>query len=145
MRSNGARYARFAGALAAVGAAAIAYWPILHSYFWLDDFAWLYLVTNRPTNELLFTQMGGHVLILGNAIFTLLHTIAGLDPRVYFACVLATHLMNVLLLFRLTWLLGGRTSLATFASFLSTRCSASVCPAAAWSGASRPPSSSNQR
>jgi len=38
MRSNGARYARFAGALAAVGAAAIGYRPILHSYFWLDDF-----------------------------------------------------------------------------------------------------------
>jgi hypothetical protein len=116
------RYTSLAVALAAAGAAAIAFWPILHGYFWLDDFVWLYLVTNTPTGELLFTQTGGHVMVLGNAAFALLHGIAGLDPRWYFASMLATHLVNVLLLLRVTRLLSGSLTLGALAAFLWGTC-----------------------
>jgi hypothetical protein len=120
--SSTSRYTSLAVALAAAGAAAIAFWPIVHGYFWLDDFVWLYLVTNAPTGELLFTQTGGHVMVLGNAAFALFHRVAGLDPRWYFASMLATHLVNVLLLLRVTRLLSGSLALGALAAFLWGTC-----------------------
>lgn len=97
--------------LAAVASVAV-YREVLDSYFWNDDFVWMYLLRDRSLAEVLFTPIGGHTLVARNALFALVLAAFGLDPRPYFATVLATHAVNVLLVCRLVWLLTGNVALA---------------------------------
>lgn len=99
-------------ATAAAGASLWSWRDALHAYFWNDDFVWLYLLHDRPLVEVLLTPLGGHTLVARNAVFAVLDRLAGLDPAPYFATVLLTHALNVVLLARLVWLLTGSVALA---------------------------------
>ena len=50
-------------------AAAVAYRDVLRSYFWHDDFAWLFVLHERGLTEFLLTPLGGHTLVARNAVF----------------------------------------------------------------------------
>jgi hypothetical protein len=104
------------GALGAALVAAIVYRDVLRGYFWNDDFAWLFVLHDRGLGEFLLTPMGGHTLVARNAVFAVLDRLAGLDPRPWFASVLATHALNVALLCRIIWLASGRAGLAAVAA-----------------------------
>ncbi len=113
-------------AIVAAGAAAVAYRDVLGGYFWNDDLAWLFVLHERGLTEFLLTPIGGHTLVARNALFALLDTVAGLDPRPWFASVLLTHAVNVALLARLAWLFTRSAPLAGVAALAW-----GLCPAAA--------------
>jgi hypothetical protein len=117
-----------AAALAAAGAAlaaVVVYREVLRGYFWHDDFSWLYVLHDGSLWEFLITPMGGHTLVARNALIALLDTVAGIDPRPWFATVLLTHALNVALLARLVFLLTGRAVLAGVGALAW-----GICPAA---------------
>lgn len=106
--------ARTAACLALVAAAVSVgvYRKVLDAYFWNDDFVWMYMLRDMRLSEVLFTPEGGHSCVARNAVFALVQALAGIDPRPYFATVLVTHAVNVVLLCRLIWLLTGSAGLA---------------------------------
>ena len=110
-------------ALIPVGFAAVVYSPVLRNYFWADDFLHLYQIVNTGWREFVLTPHGGHIYLVRNTIFYLLHHAFDLDPQPYFACVLATHLVNVAFLFRLIRGLTGSSEVACFGATLW-----GVCP-----------------
>lgn len=109
-------------ALGAAGASMAVYRSVLGAYFWNDDFTWLYLLHDRSFAEFLLTPMGGHSLVARNAVFALTDTVAGFDPRPYFATMLVTHGLNVALLAGLIWRLTGRIMLAGIGAFAWGTC-----------------------
>jgi hypothetical protein len=121
---SGALPAALLGLLAAVASVAV-YRKVLNAYFWNDDFVWMYLLHDTSLPEVLFTPLGGHTLVARNAVFALVHALAGLDPRPYFATTLVTHAVNVLLLCRLVWLLTGSAAWAGLGALAW-----GICPAA---------------
>lgn len=122
--TDGATAALLAG-LAAALVAVVVYRDILRAYFWNDDFAWLFLLREHGLGNFLLTPMGGHSLIGRNAIIAVLDGVAGLDARPWFATVLVTHAVNVVLLARLVWLLTGSAALAGVGALAW-----GICPAA---------------
>ena len=94
------------------------YAPLLHNYFYLDDFFELYGVVNEPLLPFLLKPMSGHLLVVRNAVLALCYHVFGMDPRGYFALVLATHLFNVWLLFKVIRTLTGSAKLACLGSTL---------------------------
>src|SRR5262245_29498790 len=105
------------GAAVAIGgvaalASVVVYRDVLRSYFWADDFVWLYLLSDSSLAELLLTPIGGHSLVARNAVLALTHALAGLDARPYFALALAIHALNVVLLFRMVWRVTGTAAVA---------------------------------
>src|SRR5262249_12383517 len=104
--------------VAAAAAAALAYRPILHAYFFGDDFAWLYLIRNAPLGEVLVRAMGGHSLAVRNAAFVLLYRLVGPEPVAYFCTTLIAHTANVLLLHRVIRLATGSIALAGLGAVL---------------------------
>jgi hypothetical protein len=117
-----------AAALAAVGAAlaaVVVYQDVLRGYFWSDDFSWLFVLHDGSLGEFLITPMGGHTLVARNALIALLDAVAGIDPHPWFATVLLTHALNVVLLARLVFLLTGRAVLAGVGALAW-----GICPAA---------------
>jgi hypothetical protein len=87
------------GALPLV-ATGIVYLPLTRGYFVSDDFLNLYSIINADRLEYLLTPHGGHLLVTRNALFILFHFLFGVRAELYFAAVLATHLLNVVLLQR---------------------------------------------
>jgi hypothetical protein len=75
------------------------WWPILGNYFHADDFLNLYQIATRGFLEYVTQIHGGHVLLVRNAVFWAMVRAFGPDPRPFFVVVLATHLLNVALLF----------------------------------------------
>jgi hypothetical protein len=111
--------------VAAFGAAlvsAVVYRDILRGYFFNDDFSWLFLRHEGGLLEFLITPMGGHSLVLRNAVMALHDAVAPLDPRPWFATVLATHALNAALLARLVWLLTGSAVAAGMAGLAWGTC-----------------------
>jgi hypothetical protein len=99
---SGGRAARLAGtAWVAVPllCGGLVWAPIVGNYFFADDFLNLYRIANLPLLEYVLTPHGGHVLLVRNALFALFRAVFGLRAELYFAAVLATHLLNVGLLF----------------------------------------------
>ncbi|MCW5891339.1 MAG: hypothetical protein KIT14_12415 [bacterium] len=108
--------------IAAAGASAWVWAGALDAYFWNDDFVWLYLLHDRPLPEVLLTPIGGSTLVLRNLVFALLDRTAGLDPVPYFASLLLTHALNVVLVARLAWRVTGATMLAGLAALAWGTC-----------------------
>lgn len=98
--------------------AAVVYAPLLGNYFLSDDFLNLFLIRNLPLPDYLLTVHGGHILVTRNAIFALCSAAFGIDPVPYFGLVLATHLLNVWLLWRLLRQLTASPRTAAFAAAL---------------------------
>jgi hypothetical protein len=108
--------------LIALALTGLVYVPILSNYFHADDFYYLYVLNDGRPIEFLFTPHGGHMLVVRNAVFALCHALFGTDPLGYFAVVLATHFVNVLLLFALIRALTGNLRLACFGAALWGMC-----------------------
>jgi hypothetical protein len=86
---------------------AATYYPIIHNYFYLDDFLNLFRIENGSFWEYLLTPHGGHVLLVRNALFYLSAKLLGPEPSYFFWTVFLTHLLNVFLLFSaVRWLTG---------------------------------------
>lgn len=101
-------------ALPAIAFAAIVYFPVTQSYFYLDDFLNLYHIVNDDVLQYLVRENGGHILLFRNTLFYLTFQIAGPTPELFYWSALITHLLNVLLLFLLVARLTGRLGLASF-------------------------------
>jgi hypothetical protein len=75
--------------------------PILRNFFTADDFEHLVDLANFGAGPFLLQPHAGHMYLVRNSVFTL-HVLAfGARPLGYFVCALATHTMNVLMLFAL--------------------------------------------
>ena len=85
--------------LGAPVAAAVVYCPILRNYFFADDFIDLQEIVNAPLLSYLTAPAGGHVASVRRAVFALIYRAVGVHPPWYFATLLATHVLNVWLLF----------------------------------------------
>ena len=97
--------------LVAVAALAVA-WPILDNYFYADDFLNLIEFANHGLRDALATPAAGHMCIVRNAVFYYTFRWFGMQPAAYFATALATHVVNVLLLFTLIRRITASASLA---------------------------------
>jgi len=104
--------------LPAVACAAAVYYPITRNYFFADDFLNLYHIVNDPVLRYLVTPNGGHLLLTRNAIFFLSFQLVGPQPEFFYWSVFLTHLINVILLFRLVQLMTGSAPLASFGAAL---------------------------
>lgn len=105
--------------LVPVALAALANAPVLGSYFFMDDFLHLYRAANdQPLWPFLLQMYGGHLLMTRNAVLALTYHVFGADPLPFFAIVLATHLVNVALVYRAARLLAGSWRLAVVAAVL---------------------------
>jgi hypothetical protein len=98
--------------------AVIVHGMILQFNFFSDDYLYFYQMANTGFLEFLITPYGGHMLPFRNILFFLLYKAFSLKPTWYFALILMTHLLNVLLLCRVIRLFTGRSGLALFCSAL---------------------------
>ena len=97
---------------------AAVYWPILGNYFWYDDFEHLWEMADQDLLPVLLRPHGGHVFPVRNLLFYARYHLFGFDPQPYFVLVLATHLVNVSLLFLLLSELGAGQVIAAFGATL---------------------------
>ncbi len=102
-----------------VGLAVLVYHPILRNYFYNDDFWVLFDVANGyPLWSFLFEHHFGHVVVVPNAVRYALQVALGPHPQGYFVFMLATHALNVALLYGVLRLVTGRPGLAVFGAGL---------------------------
>ena len=82
--------------------------------FSLDDYLHLYQAANTGFLEFVMTPHGFHLYQTRNAIFCLLYKLFGVRADCYLAVVLASHLLNVFLLFQVIRNLTSKPLLAAF-------------------------------
>jgi hypothetical protein len=93
--------------------AALVVWaPLLENYFQHDDFVHLYDIATLGFARFVANVQVGHLYLVRNAVFYATFRAFGPDPRPYFWCELLTHLVNVLLLYRVILRLTGDRALA---------------------------------
>jgi hypothetical protein len=92
--------------------------PALGQFFRSDDFLHLYRIADRGYLRFALTPHAGHLLITSHTVFYLCHALFGVWAAGYHGVALLTHLVNVLLLFRLVEVSSGRRGLALVAALL---------------------------
>ena len=92
--------------------AAIVYAPVTRHYFFADDFLHLYRLANLPLVQNIIEPFAGHLYLVRNAVFALLHWLFDVDPRGCFAAMLVTHLANAWLLYGVVVVFTGSRLLA---------------------------------
>ena len=97
---------------------AAVYLPIVRSYFFADDFNSLYHIANDRFAAFAFEPAAGHVQVVRNAIFWACYHLFGPRPSWFFATALATHVLNVALLFGVLRALTRSGLLAAFGATL---------------------------
>ncbi len=97
---------------------AIVHYPIVADYFKHDDFIHLYQIANHGFWEFLLTPHGGHLLATSNLVFYVLFQLFGLQAEVYHGVALATHLLNVALLYHVIHRITDSRCLAVFGAAL---------------------------
>jgi len=97
---------------------AVVYRSILRNYFFGDDFRHLWEIADWGFLPFVLKPHGGHVYLVRSVVFYACNRLFGFDPRPYFVLVLATHLVNVSLLFLVLTELGSDAVLATFGAAL---------------------------
>src|SRR5262245_44045563 len=85
-----------AGTLAAT---LVVYAAVRRAFFWADDILFLYDLHNGTALEFLVTPYGGHLSWFRNLVFLTLERLAGPRPGPFFRLMLATHLVNTMLVF----------------------------------------------
>jgi hypothetical protein len=75
------------------------YLPITHVYFWADDFINLTDLVARDRLDFLLRPDGGHNLVVWRAVCLIAYTLFGFRAEPHYWLILATHLLNVALLF----------------------------------------------
>ena len=99
--------------------AALAVWhPLVHDYFYADDFLHLLDLVTLPVSRFLVQIWAGHLYIVRNAVFLGMFEAFGPEPGPWFVSVLVTHLLNVLLLQRVISRLTGDPVVAGFGALL---------------------------
>jgi len=98
--------------LVPIALAVLVFAPIVGNYFMGDDFLHLYHLANLPLLQNLIEPFGGHLYLVRNAVFALLRHFADTEPRWFFAAMLATHVVNVWLLYDVILVFGGSARLA---------------------------------
>ncbi|MCW5892341.1 MAG: hypothetical protein KIT14_17605 [bacterium] len=81
--------------------AALVFWPTPAQFFYREDLYHLYRAVNQPWPALLLQQHAGHLYSAFSALVVACHALFGMRADGWFAVLLALHLVNVLLLFRL--------------------------------------------
>jgi hypothetical protein len=94
------------------------FFPITRNYFFGDDLYNLYQIVNRNLVDYLLDPYGLHLLVTRNLIYYLCYRLFGTEVQFYFWLVLATHLVNVYLLFRVVEQFTGSARLACLAAAL---------------------------
>jgi hypothetical protein len=98
------------------------YLPLRRVYFQTDDFLNLYRIVNEDLSEYLLTPHGGHVLPTRNALFFAFFHLFGPRADLFLLATLATHLLNVALLFAVLRRWTGGAILAVFGATLWGTC-----------------------
>jgi hypothetical protein len=91
---------RTAWVLLPLGLSALVFYPITKNYFFADDLYNVFQIVNGDPLTYLITPYGGHLLPARNFLFYLSYLLFGTHAEGYFWVALATHLINVALLFR---------------------------------------------
>jgi hypothetical protein len=99
--------------LTALALAAWSFWAITGNYFVSDDFLNFYTLVDWDFPRFLLRMHGAHLLMSRNLVMAISHAAFGMEPALYFCLTLATHLVNVWLLFRIVERIGG-SPLAAF-------------------------------
>lgn len=102
----------------ALAGAALVHWPALHSDFRHDDWLTFYQAANLRPLDFILLPHGGHLMMTRNAIHLAFFELFDLDPFPYFAASVATHLVNVALLFVLARRLAKSNAIAAFVAAL---------------------------
>jgi hypothetical protein len=102
----------------AVALSAYVFYPITKNYFFGDDFFNLYRIVNEGFVAFVQRPHGGHILATRNTLFYLFHALFGTNAEAYFWVVLATHLINVALLFSVIRLLTDSPRVACLGAIL---------------------------
>ena len=105
-------------ALVAVAFAAAVYLPITRNFFYAEDFFTLYRLVNGGFLRFVLEPEAGHVYVVRNGLVYLFDALFGPRPLAIFAAVLATHLLNVALVFAIVRRLTGSVRLACFGATL---------------------------
>src|SRR5262245_61122088 len=115
-----ARPARMRIVLGAAAAliTALAWRGILRTYFRGDDFLHLYNLRDVGAWEMVLWPFGGHMYVVRNGIMALTFWAFGLEPLPFFTGVLATHLVNTVLVFVLGSRVAGDARLGFLAALL---------------------------
>lgn len=79
--------------------AAVVWWPILDNYLWADDFFTFFRLHDQSAFEYLGKPQGFHLYATTGLVFWAADALFGPVPRPLFCLMLATHLLNVALLF----------------------------------------------
>ena len=87
--------------------------PILHSYFFGDDFLHLIEVVNSGIGAELWRPYMSHLYVVPKLVYWALWHVAGMRSEIYFAFVLIVHLFNVAAFFLVARTLIGSTRLAS--------------------------------
>src|SRR5215813_848916 len=94
------------------------YFPITRVNFFADDLAHLAGIESDPLVDFLLAPFGGHNYLVRNLFFVATWEAFGLHAPLYYGAVLATHLLNVALLFGVLRGLGQSAALACFGAAL---------------------------
>ncbi len=85
--------------IASLVASAIVYAPVTGSFFFADDFCWLFDYVNHGLIASVVRPWGGHIHLGPKLLTDVVYAVAGMHPRPYFVLTLVHHLLNVGLLF----------------------------------------------
>jgi hypothetical protein len=94
------------------------YFRLTRVYFVSDDLANMLTIVNRGFWYFVFQPFGGHMLFLRNLLFGLTYEVFGLKAEAYDWSVFLTHLVNVVLVFRVTRALASSSVIGAFAATL---------------------------
>ncbi|HEY3186368.1 MAG TPA: hypothetical protein VGJ70_02760, partial [Solirubrobacteraceae bacterium] len=98
--------------------AAAVYFPLTRNFFYAEDFYALYRLANGSVLRFVLEPEAGHVYVVRNALFYLFDRLFGPHPEAIFSAVLATHLLNVALVFGLVREITQSARLACFGAAL---------------------------
>lgn len=109
--------AKLLAVVAAVGAV-VAAAPILANYFFQDDFGNFYEMANFGLGDFLVGSAAGQMYVVRNLLMYALFLLVRLEPIPVYGVVIATHVVNVLLLFALVRRLTASAGIACFGALL---------------------------
>jgi len=112
------RLVRLLLALVAAVTASLVAWPILGNYFHADDFSHLLELAAFGPRDFLIAPNAGHMYLVRNAAFYFSFLAFDMQPPGYFATVVATHVLNTLLLAAVARRLTGDALVACLAAVL---------------------------
>ena len=97
---------------------AVVYYPIVHNYFFADDFYNFWYLANEGAARFALLPHAGHSHVTRNVIIAVWYALFGMQPAPYLAFALLNHLLNVYLLFQVAHALTGSSRIAAIVAGL---------------------------